>query len=55
MATSAGHFPDVKLLLLFGAGSFVMRGAGCTINDLWDRDIDKKVNLLSEHGLAVQA
>lgn len=20
-----------------------MRGAGCTVNDLWDRDIDKKV------------
>ena len=55
MATSVGHFPDVKLLLLFGAGSFVMRGAGCTINDLWDRDIDKKVNLLSERRLAVQA
>jgi 4-hydroxybenzoate polyprenyltransferase len=21
----------------------VMRGAGCTINDMWDRDIDRKV------------
>jgi hypothetical protein len=21
-----------------------MRGAGCTINDMWDRDIDKKVS-----------
>jgi 4-hydroxybenzoate polyprenyltransferase len=20
-----------------------MRGAGCTINDMWDRDFDKKV------------
>ncbi|KAH9454578.1 hypothetical protein MJO28_007581 [Puccinia striiformis f. sp. tritici] len=28
---------------LFGLGAFVMRGAGCTINDLWDRSIDKKV------------
>lgn len=30
-------------LALFGTGAVVMRGAGCTINDLWDRDIDKKV------------
>jgi 4-hydroxybenzoate polyprenyltransferase len=28
---------------LFGAGAIIMRGAGCTINDLWDRDIDDKV------------
>jgi len=28
---------------LFGVGAVVMRGAGCVINDLWDRDIDKKV------------
>ncbi|GAA5894843.1 hypothetical protein JCM6882_006692 [Rhodosporidiobolus microsporus] len=31
-------------LALFGTGAVVMRGAGCTINDLWDRDIDKKVD-----------
>ena len=30
-------------LVLFGTGAVVMRGAGCTINDLWDRDIDKHV------------
>jgi hypothetical protein len=30
-------------LALFGTGAIVMRGAGCTINDLWDRDIDKRV------------
>jgi hypothetical protein len=30
-------------IALFGTGAVVMRGAGCTINDLWDRDIDKKV------------
>jgi 4-hydroxybenzoate polyprenyltransferase len=34
---------DASLLALFGAGSFVMRSAGCTINDMWDRDIDRKV------------
>lgn len=30
-------------LALFGTGALVMRGAGCTINDLWDRKIDKRV------------
>jgi 4-hydroxybenzoate polyprenyltransferase len=31
------------MLALFGTGAFIMRGAGCTINDMWDRDIDGKV------------
>jgi 4-hydroxybenzoate polyprenyltransferase len=31
------------MLGLFGVGAVVMRGAGCTINDLWDRNLDKKV------------
>ena len=30
--------------ILFAAGALVMRGAGCTINDLWDRDLDPHVN-----------
>ncbi|EAQ86757.1 hypothetical protein CHGG_08010 [Chaetomium globosum CBS 148.51] len=29
--------------LLFLAGAIVMRGAGCTINDLWDRNLDPHV------------
>lgn len=28
---------------LFYAGALVMRGAGCTINDLWDRNLDPQV------------
>lgn len=28
---------------LFLSGAFVMRGAGCTINDMWDKDLDGKV------------
>eukprot|EP00092_Neocalanus_flemingeri_P059090 GFUD01070540.1.p1 GENE.GFUD01070540.1~~GFUD01070540.1.p1 ORF type:complete len:408 (+),score=104.08 GFUD01070540.1:56-1279(+) len=43
LATPAGQLPDLKLLAVFGVGAFVMRGAGCTINDMWDRDIDKAV------------
>ncbi|MBX9805148.1 MAG: 4-hydroxybenzoate octaprenyltransferase [Alphaproteobacteria bacterium] len=34
---------NVKLLLLFVIGSIVIRGAGCTFNDLIDRDIDSQV------------
>jgi len=36
-------FPDITLLLLFGLGAIAMRGAGCTYNDIVDRDIDAKV------------
>lgn len=28
---------------LFGVGALIMRGAGCTINDICDRDLDSKV------------
>ncbi|MCB1529543.1 MAG: 4-hydroxybenzoate octaprenyltransferase [Rhodospirillales bacterium] len=38
--------PDISTLILMGlfwAGAIVMRGAGCIINDLWDRNLDKKV------------
>ncbi len=31
------------LVLLFAIGAVVMRAAGCVVNDLWDRDIDRKV------------
>lgn len=33
-------YPNVWYLLLFLIGAFVMRGAGCTYNDIVDRDID---------------
>jgi 4-hydroxybenzoate polyprenyltransferase len=32
-----------RLAVLFGVGAVVMRSAGCVVNDLWDRDIDRKV------------
>jgi 4-hydroxybenzoate polyprenyltransferase len=34
---------DVLLYLLFAVGAVVMRGAGCTINDIIDRDLDARV------------
>jgi len=46
-ALAAGVAHDVSLLPWFAAlffiGSFVMRGAGCTWNDITDRDLDDKV------------
>lgn len=38
-----GWAEGVRLVLLFGLGSLVMRAAGCVVNDLWDRDIDRMV------------
>jgi 4-hydroxybenzoate polyprenyltransferase len=35
--------PAPVLLLLFAIGAVVMRGAGCTLNDILDRDYDAKV------------
>ncbi|RJF87051.1 4-hydroxybenzoate octaprenyltransferase [Oleomonas cavernae] len=43
LAAPAGSLPDWRLLLLFFVGSAVMRGAGCTLNDIVDRDIDAQV------------
>lgn len=43
LAANHGHFPDIKMLALFGTGALLLRGAGCTINDLLDQDIDPKV------------
>ncbi|KAJ7095246.1 UbiA prenyltransferase family-domain-containing protein [Mycena belliarum] len=38
---------------LFGTGALVMRGAGCTINDMWDRDLDKAVARTKERPIAI--
>jgi len=35
--------PDLPLLALFAIGAIAMRGAGCTWNDILDRDLDAKV------------
>lgn len=36
-------FPSLKLLMIFSIGVFLMRSAGCAINDYADRDFDKHV------------
>lgn len=34
---------ELRLMILFGLGALLMRGAGCTVNDLWDRKLDAQV------------
>ncbi|CAJ1069193.1 -hydroxybenzoate polyprenyltransferase%2C mitochondrial [Xyrichtys novacula] len=43
LAADPGCLPHLGMLTLFGTGAMLMRGAGCTINDMWDKDFDKKV------------
>src|ERR1700754_1257423 len=45
LASGAAHDLRLlpKMLVLFFIGAFVMRGAGCTWNDISDRDLDARV------------
>jgi len=40
------------LIGLFGVGSVLMRGAGCVVNDMWDRDLDRSVTRTAGRPLA---
>ena len=42
----------IKLMIIFFIGSVMMRAAGCTINDLWDKDIDRKINRTKDRPIA---
>jgi 4-hydroxybenzoate polyprenyltransferase len=46
--------PPIKLLLVFIAGTVVMRSAGCVINDFADRDIDPHVKRTKGRPLATR-
>lgn len=41
---AAEGFPDIDVLIVFVLGVFLMRSAGCAINDYADRKIDSKVD-----------
>jgi len=43
IALAGPVWPDPLLLLLFAIGAVAMRGAGCTLNDIADREYDGKV------------
>lgn len=40
---ASGGRPDWRLLVIFVVGTFLMRSAGCAINDYADRDFDRHV------------
>ena len=40
------------LAVLFAAGAVLMRGAGCVVNDMWDRELDRKVGRTAGRPLA---
>lgn len=44
--------PTLRLLALFALGAVVMRGAGCVVNDMWDRDMDRRVTRTAARPLA---
>jgi 4-hydroxybenzoate polyprenyltransferase len=43
-----------ELLILFFVGSIVMRSAGCVINDLFDKEIDKKIARTKDRPIAAE-
>ncbi len=49
---AAGRAPDLRLLALFAVGALIMRAAGCTINDIADRDFDGRVARTRDRPLA---
>ncbi len=52
---AAAGVPDIGLLAIFILGTFVMRSAGCAINDYADRKLDAKVSRTRNRPLATGA
>ncbi len=52
--SGAGH-PDERLFVIFVIGTFVMRSAGCVINDFADREFDPHVRRTADRPLARQS
>ncbi|KAK9449144.1 UbiA prenyltransferase family-domain-containing protein [Limtongia smithiae] len=50
--TGASVTSTAGTLALFGIGALIMRGAGCVVNDLWDRELDRKVSRTATRPLA---
>ena len=52
IAVKAPFQQTAFFMALFLIGAIVMRGAGCVINDLWDRDLDRAVARTQDRPLA---
>lgn len=52
LAGGGGRGVDWGLMALFALGAVIMRGAGCVVNDVWDRDLDRRVERTRARPLA---
>jgi 4-hydroxybenzoate polyprenyltransferase len=52
---SADGHPDERLFVIFVLGTFVMRSAGCVMNDFADREFDPHVRRTADRPLAKQS
>ncbi len=52
---AGGGHPDERLFVIFVLGTFVMRSAGCVINDFADREFDPHVRRTADRPLAQQS
>ena len=44
IALATPGMPDLDTVFLFAVGAIIMRGAGCTLNDIVDRNFDGQVS-----------
>lgn len=52
LALAGAWAADIELYILFFIGAFVMRAAGCVVNDMADRDFDRMVERTRNRPLA---
>ena len=52
LVLATGGWPPPLLLVVVVVGTFATSGAGCVINDLWDRNIDPQVQRTQKRPLA---
>ena len=55
LAMAAGDIPSLELIIIFTVGTFVMRSAGCVINDYADRHVDGAVKRTKDRPLVTGA
>jgi 4-hydroxybenzoate polyprenyltransferase len=52
---AAGGFPGWHLLIVFTLGTFLMRSAGCAVNDVADREFDRHVQRTAQRPVTTGA
>lgn len=52
VALASPALPDLHAMALFAVGALIMRGAGCTVNDIADRNFDAQVARTADRPIA---